>query len=133
MLPNAFIVFRFVVFFKMSEKSSRNINRDMLNGILSTHIQFFHVNPSGRILNRFSKDLGAVDEFFPRISLYLGQLILSALGAAIMTTLKAPLALYPVIILCILYCILVYIFLNTSMDIKRLEGMSMISYLNPRM
>lgn len=26
---------------------------------------FFHNNPSGRILNRFSKDVGAMDELLP--------------------------------------------------------------------
>lgn len=28
-------------------------------------MRFFNVNPSGRILNRFSKDIGAVDETLP--------------------------------------------------------------------
>lgn len=29
-------------------------------------MSFFHANPSGRILNRFSKDMGAVDELLPQ-------------------------------------------------------------------
>lgn len=37
----------------------------MFNGIISTSMRFFDTNPSGRILNRFSKDMGATDEFLP--------------------------------------------------------------------
>lgn len=37
------------------------IHSRMLNSLLKTPLSFFHTNPSGRILNRFSKDLGVSD------------------------------------------------------------------------
>lgn len=40
-------------------------------------MRFFDINPSGRILNRFSKDMGAVDEFLPKAVLDATQIILN--------------------------------------------------------
>ena len=37
----------------------------MLNSILKAKIRFFDLNPIGRIMNRFSKDIGNVDETLP--------------------------------------------------------------------
>lgn len=38
----------------------------MFECIARSPMSFFHTNPSGRILNRFSKDMGAVDELLPQ-------------------------------------------------------------------
>lgn len=38
----------------------------MFESISRSPMSFFHSNPSGRILNRFSKDMGAVDEMLPQ-------------------------------------------------------------------
>lgn len=43
---------------EVSLRISQNIHNMMFNGIISTSMRFFDTNPSGRILNRFSKDLG---------------------------------------------------------------------------
>lgn len=36
-------------------------------------MRFFDTNPSGRIMNRFSKDMGAIDEFLPKALLDSSQ------------------------------------------------------------
>ena len=42
--------------------ASRHMHRRLLGGILGAAMPFFDVEPSGRILNRFIKDLARVDE-----------------------------------------------------------------------
>lgn len=37
----------------------------MFASIIHASMAFFNANTSGRILNRFSKDMGAVDEMLP--------------------------------------------------------------------
>lgn len=41
----------------------------MFESICHASMRFFNTNTSGRILNRFSKDLGAIDEFLPNAML----------------------------------------------------------------
>lgn len=48
---------------------------EMFESVSRSPMSFFHVNPSGRILNRFSKDMGAVDELLPQAMLDCFQVI----------------------------------------------------------
>ena len=45
--------------------SSSNIHCQMLTAILKAPVLFFDTNPTGRIVNRFAKDIGIMDENLP--------------------------------------------------------------------
>lgn len=64
---------RTMLFYELAINSSRTFHRMIFNSITKATIRFFDTNPSGRILNRFSKDMGAVDELLPRILLEASQ------------------------------------------------------------
>lgn len=53
----------------MSMKAARRLHNKMFFGLLRAPMRFFDTNPSGRILNRFSRDMGAIDEILPRVLL----------------------------------------------------------------
>lgn len=79
---------------------------------------------TGRILNRFSKDMGALDELLPRfllesIQIYLVMFSILALNAAALVWTLLP----TTIILSLFYTIL-QIYLKSAQSIKRLEGTS---------
>lgn len=57
---------RCYLFFKVCMHASKVLHDKMFSSILHSAMRFFDTNPSGRILNRFSKDMGAIDELLPR-------------------------------------------------------------------
>ena len=59
-------IIRSILFIKNCMTSSINLHNSMFSSILRGTMRFFDTNPSGRILNRFSKDIGAIDELLPR-------------------------------------------------------------------
>lgn len=87
-------------------------------------MRFFDVNPSGRIMNRFSKDMGAVDEMLPKSMVDAVQIIFSMLGVIIIVAIVNPIFLAVVAFLSIIFYFIRKIYLKSSKNIKRLEGIS---------
>ena len=44
--------------------SGQNIHDMSVSGVIQSPIRFFDTNPAGRILNRFSKDMGQLRSFY---------------------------------------------------------------------
>lgn len=58
-------------------RASKNLHNSMFAGITMATMYFFNTNPSGRILNRFSKDMGQVDEVLPTTMIDMLQVVCS--------------------------------------------------------
>lgn len=52
-------------FFYMCMRASQNLHDKLFRGVTGTYMSFFNNNPSGRVLNRFSKDIGSIDTSLP--------------------------------------------------------------------
>lgn len=114
-------------FYSIAVRASQKLHDTMFTGIISTTMRFFDTNPGGRILNRFSKDMGAVDEFLPKAFLDSAQVILNMGGAIVVTAIVNPLFLVPLIVLALVFLFIRKIYLKTSKNIKRLESISKCS------
>jgi ABC-type multidrug transport system fused ATPase/permease subunit len=83
-------------------------------------VSFFHANPAGRIINRFSNDILSLDRTIPQNLLAL----INALLAALMSTLLACIASYYVVFIAmamgVLYWIVVNFFMKTVRELRRL-------------
>lgn len=67
MLGTTLIVYllRTFGFFRMCLRISLRLHDRLFRGITRTSMYFFNTNSSGRILNRFSKDIRTVDADLP--------------------------------------------------------------------
>lgn len=52
------LICRSIGFFAICVQASQKLHNDMFKGIVSVSMRFFDINPSGRILTRFSRDIG---------------------------------------------------------------------------
>lgn len=64
---------RSLLFYLLAVRSSQKLHDIMFYNVINASMRFFDTNPSGRILNRFSKDMGSVDELLPKAILDAGQ------------------------------------------------------------
>ncbi|XP_018575091.1 multidrug resistance-associated protein 4-like [Anoplophora glabripennis] len=113
---------RSVLFYKLAMISSQKLHNMMFHSIIGTTMRFFDTNPSGRILNRFSKDMGAIDELLPKVIIDAGQIMLSMAGSLVLVAVVNPQFLILVAISGVFFILLRHVFLRSSKNIKRLEG-----------
>jgi len=119
-----FTIVRTMLFYKMAMKSSTQLHNSMYQGITRAAMYFFNTNPSGRILNRFSKDLGQLDEVLPTVMLDVVQIFLTLLGIIIVICITNPYYLILTLALAIIFYYIREFYLKTSRDVKRLEAVA---------
>ncbi|XP_052506052.1 ATP-binding cassette sub-family C member 4-like [Budorcas taxicolor] len=116
-----FGVTRSLLIFYVLVNSSQTLHSKMLETILRAPVLFFNRNPIGRILNRFSKDIGHMDDLLPVIFQDFIQTFLLVVGVVGVMVAAAPWIAIPVIPLGIIFFVLRWYSLRTSRDVKRLE------------
>lgn len=109
-------------FFEMCMKASIRLHKRMFISILTSPMKFFHTNTHGVILNRFSKDMGSVDENLPFLFSDALQLGLNALGISVIVGIVNPIFFGISLLIFVGFYIMRRLYLSTSRDIKRLEG-----------
>ena len=113
---------RTFLFYHVSLRSSEQLHDQMTLAILKAPMLFFDTNPLGRILNRFSKDVGSMDEILPTCFLSAIEYVLFTISAIILPSLLNPwilLVVAPLVISCIY---IVKYYLISTRELKRLES-----------
>lgn len=96
----------------------------MFRSISRATMRFFNTNTSGRVLNRFSKDMGSVDEMLPTALIDCLQIGLALLGIIVVVAIANVWLLIPTVFIGIIFYYLRIFYLATSRSVKRLEGIS---------
>ncbi|XP_058838490.1 probable multidrug resistance-associated protein lethal(2)03659 [Topomyia yanbarensis] len=113
---------RSMLFFRTAMRASRKLHDAMFNGVTRATMYFFNTNPSGRILNRFSKDMGQIDEYLPSVTVDVIQIFLSLLGIVVVVAIVNPYNLIPTVVIGIIFYFLRELYLLTSRNVKRVEA-----------
>lgn len=115
---------RSFVFFSTRMNASMKLHDQMFRSISRATMHFFNTNTSGRVLNRFSKDMGAIDELLPSALIDCIQIGLSLLGIIVVVAMANPWLLIPTVLIGIIFYYLRVFYLATSRSVKRLEGVT---------
>jgi len=103
---------------------SKHLHDSMMSAVLKAPVLFFDTNPVGRIINRFSRDIGIMDELLPDEFLQAVQIILFCVGAVVLPSVLNPWIILPATPLMALFMWFGRYYLRTSRDLRRLEGMN---------
>eukprot|EP00977_Amphora_coffeiformis_P028944 scaffold37996_cov191-Amphora_coffeaeformis.AAC.2 len=104
--------------------ASRRLHDKMTEAVLRAKISFFDTNPMGRILNRFSADVGIADDLMPQTLfdfLVISFIVLGSLVTAISTL---PYALAAIPPLAWYFFSVRGTFVASTRELKRLEGLA---------
>ncbi|KAJ3656119.1 hypothetical protein Zmor_015217 [Zophobas morio] len=115
---------RAISFKKVCMRASVHLHNKMFTTIVNATMKFFHTNVSGRILNRFSKDIGNLDETLPQVLFNTIELSIAVVGGIISICIISPWSLIPTFIILILMYIIRKIYLASSLSVNRLESTS---------
>ncbi|XP_044730121.1 probable multidrug resistance-associated protein lethal(2)03659 [Chrysoperla carnea] len=119
-----FLTYSRLALFKLCMNNSIGLHDTMFNNILQSTMRFFDTNPTGRILNRFSKDMGIVDEVLPRLLLYSAQVFLVMAGIMVMVGIVNPIMIAAMQIMAVLFYAVRKVYTSTALDLQRIEGIS---------
>lgn len=123
-LTVALTLSRSFLFFNVAMKASKKFHDAMFNGITRASMYFFNTNPSGRIINRFSKDLGNIDEILPMTIVDVFQIFLALAGIISVVAIVNPYTLIPTLFIAILFYFLRQFYLMSSRNLKRMDAVT---------
>uniref|UniRef100_A0A803SLC4 ABC-type glutathione-S-conjugate transporter n=1 Tax=Anolis carolinensis TaxID=28377 RepID=A0A803SLC4_ANOCA len=104
--------------------ASHRLFRQLLWDVVRSPMGFFEQTPSGHLLNRFSKDMDAVDSIIPdKLKSLLGFFFV-LLEIYIVIIVATPIVVVAIVPLTVLYAVSQNFFIATSCQLKRLEAAS---------
>uniref|UniRef100_A0A670Y5C1 ABC-type glutathione-S-conjugate transporter n=1 Tax=Pseudonaja textilis TaxID=8673 RepID=A0A670Y5C1_PSETE len=102
--------------------ASRKLFQHLLLDVLHSPMIFFEQTPSGNLLNRFSKEMDAIDSIIPdKLKSLLGFLF-NLLEIYVVIMVATPMVLAAILPLSALYVAFQVFFVTTSCQLKRLEA-----------
>ncbi|XP_014466254.2 ATP-binding cassette sub-family C member 6 isoform X1 [Alligator mississippiensis] len=104
--------------------ASRKLFRQLLENIARSPMMFFEQTSIGNLLNRFSKEMDAIDSIIPdKLKSLLGFLF-NLLEIYIVIVLATPIAVVAIVPLTVLYAVFQNFYVATSCQLRRLEAAS---------
>ncbi|KYB27622.1 putative multidrug resistance-associated protein lethal(2)03659-like Protein [Tribolium castaneum] len=115
-------VTRTLSFVKICVHASVHLHDKLFASVVNACMDFFYRNSSGRVLNRFARDIGSIDKQLPDLILTTVQILLSICGSLIAISVISPLTLLPALVVFVVMYYIRKIFLASSLCLKRMES-----------
>lgn len=112
------------ILFGGSLLASKRIHRTLMENITHAKFRFFDSTPLGQIMNRFSKDIEAVDQEVAPIAVGVLHCLFSVLTVIILVSAITPGFLIAAFFISIAYFLIGSFYIHSSRDLKRLESVT---------
>ncbi|KAJ6669153.1 hypothetical protein lerEdw1_007962 [Lerista edwardsae] len=109
---------------KGAVKASRVLHEKLLRNILRVPMSFFDTTPTGRIVNRFAKDIFTVDETIPMSFRSWLNCFLGIISTLLMICLATPYFAIVVVPLGLIYFFVQRFYVATSRQLRRLDSVT---------
>uniref|UniRef100_A0A8C6UE24 ABC-type glutathione-S-conjugate transporter n=1 Tax=Neogobius melanostomus TaxID=47308 RepID=A0A8C6UE24_9GOBI len=104
--------------------ASRHLHMELLINVLRSPMSFFESTPSGNLLNRFAKDIDAIDCMVPEGLKMMLSYVFKLMEVCIIVLIATPFAAVIILPLSILYACVQSFYVATSCQLRRLEAVS---------
>ena len=115
---------RAIACLQLTIRASQRLHDRMAEAVLRAKVAFFDTNPLGRILNRFSADVGSNDDLLPPTLFDFMMIAFMVIGAVITTVSTIPFSLVAFPPLMWYFLSVRRIFVTSTRELKRLEGLA---------
>uniref|UniRef100_A0AAR2L873 ABC-type glutathione-S-conjugate transporter n=1 Tax=Pygocentrus nattereri TaxID=42514 RepID=A0AAR2L873_PYGNA len=104
--------------------ASHQLHLDLLKNVLHSPMSFFESTPSGNLLNRFAKEIDAIDCMIPDGLKMMLSYFFKLMEVCIIVLLATPFAAIIIFPLALLYAFVQSFYVATSCQLRRLESVS---------
>ncbi|XP_065602612.1 ATP-binding cassette sub-family C member 2 [Cyrtonyx montezumae] len=105
-------------------QASRIMHEQLLSNILHVPMSFFDTTPTGRIVNRFAKDIFTVDETIPMSFRSWLNCFMGIISTLVMIILATPFFAIVIVPLGIFYYFVLRFYISTSRQLRRLDSVT---------
>uniref|UniRef100_A0A8C0F3X1 Canalicular multispecific organic anion transporter 1 n=1 Tax=Bubo bubo TaxID=30461 RepID=A0A8C0F3X1_BUBBB len=105
-------------------RASRVMHQQLLSNILRVPMSFFDTTPTGRIVNRFAKDIFTIDETIPMSFRSWLSCFMAIISTLLMISLATPFFALIIIPLSIFYYFVLRFYVSTSRQLRRLDSVT---------
>ncbi|XP_026888207.2 multidrug resistance-associated protein 9 [Electrophorus electricus] len=109
---------------KVTLHASSKLHDTMFRKILASPMSFFDTTPTGRMVNRFSKDQDEVDAVLPFNMENFLQFCMMVTATVLTVCIVFPYLLVGVVTLGVVFAIILYVFQRSIREMKRMENVS---------
>ncbi|KFP85745.1 Canalicular multispecific organic anion transporter 1, partial [Acanthisitta chloris] len=119
-----FLLFATMLSAQGAMRASRVMHQQLLSNILRVPMSFFDTTPTGRIVNRFAKDIFTIDETIPMSFRSWLSCFMAIISTLLMISLATPFFALIIIPLSIFYYFVLRFYVSTSRQLRRLDSVT---------
>ncbi|KAM9379691.1 ATP-binding cassette sub-family C member 2 [Phaethornis superciliosus] len=119
-----FLLFATLLSSRGAMRASRVMHQQLLSNIMRVPMSFFDTTPTGRIVNRFAKDIFTIDETIPMSFRSWLTCFMAIISTLLMISLATPFFVLIIIPLSIFYYFVLRFYVSTSRQLRRLDSVS---------